>query len=269
MTTNRANSLHSTGPRTAEGKQRAAMNALKHGLTGQRLILQPQEHEAYRELTESLHAELQPKTTMELQVVQKIIDTHMRLNRAATIDNNMLNFGLLENCIDVKDGGSEDDEIEIAHAQARSWMAQEISFEKLGRYEGRLSRQLIAYSKELERLQSVRAEKEKSRRLERIIRRSHGRRSRGGDAVAGQVLARHGAGQAAAASVAQFAQPIEITTGKASLPGENGRDLSPHNSGAGPNPWSAASFGSEPEAGLKITAPRPAAPTNDVPEQAA
>jgi len=31
---NRANALKSTGPRTAEGKERSRCNALKHGMTG-------------------------------------------------------------------------------------------------------------------------------------------------------------------------------------------------------------------------------------------
>src|SRR5262249_15288475 len=86
----------------------------------------------------------------ELQLVQKIVDCHMRLNRIAVLDNNMLNFGLLENLAD-----GDPDDTAIAHAQARSWIAQQMSFEKLGRYEGRLSRQLLAYTKELERLQPV------------------------------------------------------------------------------------------------------------------
>ena len=159
---NRANAAHSTGPRTLEGKQRAAMNALKHGLTGQQLILQPEEHDAYRRLSKALRSELRPRTEMEHQLVQKITDTHIRLNRVAAIDNNMLNFGLLENLPDADNKDANDssagDETAIAHAQAKYWIAQQMSFEKLGRYEGRLSRQLLAYTKELERLQTNRRE---------------------------------------------------------------------------------------------------------------
>jgi hypothetical protein len=48
------------------------------------------------------------------------------------------------------------DEVECMAAQARAWTLHDTSFEKLGRYEARLSRQLLAYSKELDRLQQSR-----------------------------------------------------------------------------------------------------------------
>jgi hypothetical protein len=36
---NRANSQHSTGPRTESGKQRSSLNALRHGLTARTAVL--------------------------------------------------------------------------------------------------------------------------------------------------------------------------------------------------------------------------------------
>jgi hypothetical protein len=58
---NQANALKSTGPKTPEGKQRSGMNAFKHGLTGQSLMLQPNEMEAYNRLTASMLSDLKPK----------------------------------------------------------------------------------------------------------------------------------------------------------------------------------------------------------------
>jgi hypothetical protein len=44
---NRANAAKSTGPRSTPGKQRSSMNAVKHNLSGQHLILLATETEAY------------------------------------------------------------------------------------------------------------------------------------------------------------------------------------------------------------------------------
>jgi hypothetical protein len=150
---NRANAQKSTGPKTTQGKQLTSMNAFKHGLTGQKLILQPDELEAYDRLTNSLLAETQPKTALEHQIAQKLIDSHFRLNRLAGIENNILNFALIQ-----KFTGTHDDErLEIMQAQTCAWTDRSSSFDLLGRYEARLSRQALRYSLELERLQTVRA----------------------------------------------------------------------------------------------------------------
>jgi hypothetical protein len=149
---NQANAAHSTGPKTEQGKQRASLNAVSHGLTGNRMILQAHEQEAYARLTAALTAEFSPATESERQFVQKIIDCHTRLNRIAAMESNILNFGLVENTSYTP----HSDDVECMAAQTRSWLAHDTSFEKLGRYEARLSRQLLQYTKELERLQQAR-----------------------------------------------------------------------------------------------------------------
>ncbi|MGA2714114.1 MAG: hypothetical protein ABSG41_13490 [Bryobacteraceae bacterium] len=154
---NRANAQKSTGPKTTQGKQQSCMNAFKHGLTGQKLILQPDELEAYDRLTNSLLAETKPKTALEHQIAQKLIDSHFRLNRLAGIENNIFNFALLANIT----GTDDDERLEIMQAQTRAWTDSSSSFDLLGRYEARLSRQALRYSLELERLQAVRINKER------------------------------------------------------------------------------------------------------------
>jgi hypothetical protein len=78
---NRTNAQKSTGPRTSAGRQRSAMNAVKHNLTGSRLILQPDEMEAYNHLSSALVSELKPMTELERQTVQKRKGRRLRFAR--------------------------------------------------------------------------------------------------------------------------------------------------------------------------------------------
>ena len=136
-----------------EGKARAAMNAFQHGLSGHRMILQTHELEAYRSLSTALYQDYKPANESERQFLQKIIDCHTRLNRIVAIENNILNVGVSQN---IRPDSTNDEETEAMVAQARAWTQDEDSFEKLGRYESRISRQLVQYSKELDRIQTKR-----------------------------------------------------------------------------------------------------------------
>jgi hypothetical protein len=160
---NRANAERSTGPKTTEGKQRSAMNAFKHGLTGQSLMLQPNEMEAYNRLTAELLSDLKPKTELERQLAQKIIEGYFRLNRLAGVENNMFNFGLIQHTTST----DHDDRVEVMVAQTRSWFEQAHAFDILGRYETRLSRQLHKFTQELERIQKERTARERAERAAR------------------------------------------------------------------------------------------------------
>jgi hypothetical protein len=154
---NRANAAKSTGPRSAPGKQRSSMNAVKHNLSGQHLILLATETEAYNRMAASMLIDLKPKSEPERQIAQKIIDTNFRLNRLTAIENNMFSFGLTANETDCP----HDDRVEVMAAQTRAWIERAGAFDTLGRYESRLSRQLLKYQEEFERLQAVRKERER------------------------------------------------------------------------------------------------------------
>jgi len=69
----------------------------------------------------------------------------------------MFSFGLMLN----ETGTDHDDRIEVMAAQTRAWIERANSFDVLGRYETRLSRQLIKYQEEFERLQAARKEQER------------------------------------------------------------------------------------------------------------
>ena len=80
--TNRANSRHSTGPRTVDGKQRSSLNAVRHGLTGQMIVMPHEDMQVYLKHCEDYQAEWKPVGATETHMVQSIADCQWRLHRA-------------------------------------------------------------------------------------------------------------------------------------------------------------------------------------------
>ncbi len=58
---NKANAQKSTGPRTEAGKQRSSLNALRHGLTGQTVVLPTEDHSAYERHSQSFLERIPPQ----------------------------------------------------------------------------------------------------------------------------------------------------------------------------------------------------------------
>jgi hypothetical protein len=90
--TNRANSLHSTGPQTAAGKKRSSLNALSHGLTGKTVVMPTDDLQAYQAHLESFTDEYDPKGPTEAHLVQALADTSWRLNRVAGLETGLLSL---------------------------------------------------------------------------------------------------------------------------------------------------------------------------------
>ena len=90
---NRQNAAKSTGPVTPEGKRRASLNALRHGLTGQTVVLPDDDLAAYRASCAQFFAELKPVGLIESKAVQTIADTHWRLDRIRAMENNLFALG--------------------------------------------------------------------------------------------------------------------------------------------------------------------------------
>src|SRR6266852_3490181 len=93
---NRANAAHSTGPKTEAGKKRSSLNAYRHGLTGQTIILPAEDLDAYQDFTDTLFKDYTPVGTLEKQLVQSLADTSWRLNRVAALESNLIGLGFDE-----------------------------------------------------------------------------------------------------------------------------------------------------------------------------
>ena len=80
---NQINAQKSTGPRTQEGKERSRRNSLKHGLTGEGIVLPSDDVAAVTRRFEALETELAPSNEMGLVLVQRIALLSVRLERSA------------------------------------------------------------------------------------------------------------------------------------------------------------------------------------------
>src|SRR5215472_16955762 len=94
---NRANSEHSTGPRTEAGKRRSSLNALTHGLTAESAVLPSEDRAAYDHYKQALLDEYQPKTPTETDLVNDLAGTGWRLKRIPLLEAALLT------CADIPD----------------------------------------------------------------------------------------------------------------------------------------------------------------------
>src|SRR6185437_14790771 len=94
---NRLNAQKSTGPRTEEGKQRASLNATRHGLTAQVLTLTPEELKALQVLIGDFEKQYSPANTQEKHLVHMLAQLQYCLHRIMATEHNLFAIGLTEN----------------------------------------------------------------------------------------------------------------------------------------------------------------------------
>ena len=153
--TNRGNAKHSTGPRTVAGKQRSSLNALRHGLTGQTVVLPSDDLAAYQRHCKGFHDQYQPKNPTEVQLTQTVADLSWRLNRATAIETNMLALGITEKSNSVD---TENDQVHTALAMAKAFREQSQSFVNLALYEHRLT---VRHDKALKQLREMQEQRQR------------------------------------------------------------------------------------------------------------
>src|SRR5580704_11711207 len=143
---NRRNAEKSTGPKSAATKSISSRNNLRHGLTGHISLLPTEDREAHDAFCNELIGSFTPETPMERQLAQSISEDSWRLNRACAIENNIFALG----------HNHERREIQVALADARTFLAQAAAFNLLTLYEQRINRNLQRNMKLLNDLQAER-----------------------------------------------------------------------------------------------------------------
>ncbi len=82
---NRQNARRSTGPRTPAGRQKSCMNALKHGLDAQTVVLPGEDDAAYRARLDAWRAEHRPRNQDEEALLERAVALSWQLDRAIAV----------------------------------------------------------------------------------------------------------------------------------------------------------------------------------------
>ena len=88
---NKKNALHSTGPRTPEGKRISSKNARKHLVFANDVVAEGEDGALFTQLLDQLVDELSPETQIEMSIVERIAITGWRERRLAVAERNRLN----------------------------------------------------------------------------------------------------------------------------------------------------------------------------------
>ena len=83
---NRRNARKSTGPNTAEGKERSRRNAVRHGLTAETVIGALEDAEDYKAFEAAIIADYDAHSTVERELVLRLASLLWRLRRATTME---------------------------------------------------------------------------------------------------------------------------------------------------------------------------------------
>jgi hypothetical protein len=89
LAANRSNSQKSTGPRTEEGKKKVALNAMKHGLLSQGVVLPDEDEQEFVDFSGRLWSALRPVGEVEDMLVSAIAASAWRLRRVIRIERGL------------------------------------------------------------------------------------------------------------------------------------------------------------------------------------
>jgi hypothetical protein len=129
-----------------------ALNAYRHGLTGQVHILTPDDEIAYKKHCAGIHESFAPVGGMETELVQAIADDRWSLDRAVGIEGSIFAIGVGQPA----HGTSGNPQVDVALAQARVWLADGKNLQLLSLYAHRIQNRVTKNKKMLDDLQQQR-----------------------------------------------------------------------------------------------------------------
>ncbi len=168
---NQANALKSTGPRTGQGKDKVAQNAVKHGLRGEQVVIEGEDVGAFECYREAMLAELNPVGPVECTLAERVVGLAWRLRRVEQMQAEVfdtllakdlkgspvreLTRSVLPKAIRKELDHPEHGETALGRVVVRDFSNHRV-LDRLGLYERRIERSFYKAMRELERLRAMR-----------------------------------------------------------------------------------------------------------------
>jgi hypothetical protein len=168
LAANQSNAQLSTGPTSPDGKHRSSLNATRHGLTGRVVVLPSEDMKVYEVFSQELIASLDPKTPLERELAQTVVDQQWRLNRVRTIEDAMLAVADAQS-----ETRADHPAVDSALAAGQAFLENSKAFVNLTIYEQRIHRIMEKALAQLKQLQAERkvleqAQMEEALKLQRL-----------------------------------------------------------------------------------------------------
>jgi hypothetical protein len=155
---NRRNAQKSSGPKTQNGKQRSSQNAVRHGLTAETVIGPLEDPADYRAFEQAVTTGYDAETAVERELVLRLASLLWRLRRATSVETGLLQLQCeagtsadpalpklprdVCEVVEIFQAGRDSSESELARCFLRLADLDSRIFERLGRYEAALWRQV-------------------------------------------------------------------------------------------------------------------------------
>lgn len=162
ISANRKNAERSTGPSTDAGKAASSRNALRHGLTAKRFLLDGEDPDEYELMRRGFHADFKPSGAMQEHIVDNLADAFWRLRRVPAFEAALLEWhkyqykgivGIVTPEMARRDRFEEDlPRLDLRKALCE-WVIPNDVLAKLSRYEAHLTRQIEMHLAQLKSLQ--------------------------------------------------------------------------------------------------------------------
>ncbi len=144
------------GPKTEAGKEISKLNATRHGLTANKVVLNSEEQPLFQAMLDGYIEELQPAGLEERDLVTEIVVGKWRQQRFWGIETALMDIALLESTAAIEDHFDQIEPLaKTAYALSKQYGTLK-ALEIVSRYEGRMRRLHQVARKDLETRQAKR-----------------------------------------------------------------------------------------------------------------